>query len=57
MSGILEVFYSKFLEPDIIGRSLSGPPLRVILYLYVLLSILTMWLFSCTSTRYYFTLS
>ena len=29
MSGILEVFYSIFPVPDIIGRSLSGPPLPV----------------------------
>ena len=27
MSGILGVFSSKILETDIIGRSLSGPPL------------------------------
>ncbi len=36
MSGILGVFYGIFPVPDIIGRSLSGPPLRVILYLYFL---------------------
>ncbi len=39
MSGILGVFYSIFPVPDIIGRSLSGPPLRVILYLLLTRSV------------------